>query len=121
MPAATSVSFAGGDCSKRRSRSPSRSHPATAPSWRPASRSSPASDPKPGGRIPDGELLFDWRDRWRVAYGEVTEPLDSPIAGIVKDVRPGIGIVVRATGRGVRAIVTLGGPTRGQLHVASWV
>lgn len=81
----------------------------------------PASDPAPGGRIPDGELLFEWRDRWRVAYGEVTEPLDSPIAGIVKDVRPGIGIVVRATGRGLRAIVTLGGPTRGQLHVASWV
>ena len=73
----------------------------------------PASDPAPGGRIPDGELLFEWRDRWRVAYGEVTEPLDSPIAGIVKDVRPGIGIVVRATGRGLRAIVTLGGPTRG--------
>jgi len=80
-----------------------------------------ASDPLPGGRIPDGELLFEWRDRWRVAYGEVTEPLDSPIAGIVKDVRPGIAIVVRATGRGVRAIVTLGGPTRGQLHVATWV
>ena len=81
----------------------------------------PSSEPVPGGRIPDGELLFDWRDRWRVAFGEVTEPLDSPIAGIVKDVRPGIGIVVRATGRGLRAIVTLGGPTRGQLHVASWV
>lgn len=80
-----------------------------------------ASEPVPGGRIPDGELLFEWRDRWRVAYGEVTEPLDSPIAGIVKDVRPGIGIVVRATGRGLRAIITLGGPTRGQLHVASWV
>jgi hypothetical protein len=81
----------------------------------------PSSEPVPGGRIPDGELLFEWRDRWRVAFGEVTEPLDSPIAGIVKDVRPGIGIVVRATGRGLRAIVTLGGPTRGQLHVASWV
>jgi hypothetical protein len=60
----------------------------------------PSSEPVPGGRIPDGELLFEWRDRWRVAFGEVTEPLDSPIAGIVKDVRPGIGIVVRATGRG---------------------
>lgn len=80
-----------------------------------------ASEPVPGGRIPDGELLFDWRDRWRVAHGDVTEAVDSPVAGIVKDVRPGIGIVVRATGRGVRAIVTLGGPTRGQLHVASWV
>src|SRR5690349_16622435 len=80
-----------------------------------------SSQPVAGGHIADGELLFDWKGRWRVASGEVTEPLDSPIAGIVKDVRPGIGIVVRATGRGVRAIVTLGGPTRGQLHVASWV
>ena len=80
-----------------------------------------ASDPQPGGRIPDGELLFEWRDRWRVVFGDVTEPLDSPVAGIVKDVRPGIGIVVRATGRGLRAIITLAGPTRGRLHVASWV
>ena len=80
-----------------------------------------SSDPAPGGRIPDGELLFDWRGRWRVAGGEVTEALDSPVSGIVKEVRAGIGVVVRATGRGLRAIVTLGGPTRGQLHVASWV
>lgn len=80
-----------------------------------------SSEPAPGGRIPAGELLFEWRGRWRVASGEVTEALDSPVAGIVKDVRPGIGVVVRTTGRGLRAIVTLGGPTRGQLHVASWV
>ena len=81
----------------------------------------PSSEPQPGARIPDGELLFDWRGHWRVAYGDVTEPLDSPIAGIVKEVRPGIGLVVRAEGRGLRAIITLGGPTRGELHVASWV
>lgn len=80
-----------------------------------------SSEPAPGGRIPAGELLFEWRGRWRVASGGVTEALDSPVAGIVKDVRPGIGVVVRTTGRGLRAIVTLGGPTRGQLHVASWV
>jgi hypothetical protein len=79
------------------------------------------SEPAPGGRIADGELLFDWRGRWRVAAGEVTEALDSPVSGIVKDVRAGIGVVVRATGRGLRAIVTLGGPTSGQLHVASWI
>lgn len=80
-----------------------------------------SSGPAPGGRIADGELLFDWRGRWRVASGEVTEPLDSPVAGIVRDVRAGSGIVIRATGRGLRAIVALGGPTRGRLHVASWV
>jgi hypothetical protein len=79
------------------------------------------SAPAPGGHIADGELLFDWRGRWRVVSGEVTEPVDSPVAGIVKDVRAGSAIVIRATGRGLRAIVALGGPTRGQLHVASWV
>src|SRR6476620_1521108 len=30
----------------------------------------PASaDPKPGGRVHEGELLFEWRERWRVAGG----------------------------------------------------
>ena len=79
------------------------------------------SAPAPGGHIADGELLFEWRGRWRVVSGDVTEPVDSPVAGIVKDVRAGSGIVIRATGRGLRAIVALGGPTRGRLHVASWV
>ncbi len=80
-----------------------------------------SAEPVPGGHIVDGELLFEWRGRWRVAGGEVTEPLDSPIAGIVREVRAGSAIVIRATGRGLRAIVALGGPTRGKLHVASWV
>lgn len=80
-----------------------------------------SAEPRPGGHIVDGELLFEWRGRWRVAGGEVTEPLDSPIAGIVREVRAGSAIVIRASGRGLRAIVTLGGPTRGRLHVASWV
>jgi len=80
-----------------------------------------AAGPQPGGHIVDGELLFDWRGRWRVAGGDVTEPIDSPIAGIVREVHPGTAIVVKATGRALRAIVALGGPTRGRLHVASWV
>jgi hypothetical protein len=77
--------------------------------------------PVPGARVADGELLFEWRGRWRVAGGEVSEPLESPFAGIVREVRPGSGIVIRATGRALGGIVALGGPTRGQLHVASWV
>jgi hypothetical protein len=80
-----------------------------------------SSEPRPGARIVDGELLFDWRGRWRVAGGEFTEPMDSPVAGIVREVQAGSAIVVRATGRAVRGIVTLGGPTRGRLHVASWI
>ncbi len=80
-----------------------------------------SSAPKPGSRIVDGELLFDWRGRWRVAGGEFHEPMDSPVSGIVREVRPGSSIVLRATGRAIRGIVTLGGPTRGRLHIASWI
>ena len=54
--------------------------------------------------------------RWRVAAGDITDPIETPFAGIVRDVRPGIGITIRAAGRGIRGIVALGGPTRGRLH-----
>lgn len=78
-----------------------------------------SADPRPGGRVAEGELLFAWHDRWRVAGGEVTETLDSPITGIVRDVRPGSAIVIQASGRALHGIVALGGPTRGRLHVAA--
>jgi hypothetical protein len=75
------------------------------------------SDPQPGRRIAEGELLFEWRGRWRVAGGELTEPLDTPVAGIVRDVRPGSAIVVRTSGRSMPGIVALGGPTHGRLRL----
>lgn len=80
-----------------------------------------SADPRPGGRVAEGELLFDWRGRWRVAGGEVTEPIETPVAGIVREVRPGTAIIVRATGRAMHGIVTLGGPAGGRLHVAAGV
>ena len=80
----------------------------------------PASaEPQPGGRVSEGELLFAWRDRWRIASGEVAESLDSPVTGIVRDVRPGSAIVIQAAGRALRGIVALGGPTRGRIHIAA--
>ena len=80
----------------------------------------PASaDPRPGARTSEGELLFLWRDHWRVAGGEVTETFDSPVTGIVREVRPGSAIVIQARGRGLKAIVALGGPSRGRLHIAA--
>jgi hypothetical protein len=66
-----------------------------------------------------GELLFAWRDSWRLATGEHGEPLDSPVAGIVREARPGVRIVVRAAGRAVPGIVAIGGPSRGRLELAS--
>jgi len=80
----------------------------------------PATDATvPGGHIAAGELLFEWRNRWRVAASEHTEPIETPIAGIVRDVRPGIAVVVRAAGRALRGIVVRGGPRRGHLHIGT--
>ena len=63
-----------------------------------------------------GEYVFLWHDRWRVALGDLSDPLESPFAGIVREVRPGVGITIRAAGRGIRGIVALGAPTRGRLQ-----
>ncbi len=60
--------------------------------------------------------MFSWRGRWRVASGTLSDPLETPLAGIVREVRPGTSITVRAAGRGLRGIVALGGPTRGRLQ-----
>jgi len=67
-------------------------------------------------RGPGGEYVFEWHGRWRIATGDITDALESPFAGIVREVRPGVGITIRAAGRGIRGIVALGGPTRGRLQ-----
>ena len=66
-----------------------------------------------------GELLFTWRGKWRLATGDVPDALESPVAGIIRDVQPGTSITLRATGQGIRGVVTLGGPTRGKLRLAT--
>jgi hypothetical protein len=87
-------------------------------------------EPRPGGRWagrsrrgddhgPTGEYLFEWGGRWRVAGGEVADPIETPFAGIVRDVRPGAGITIRAAGRGIRGVAALGGPTRGRLQAGA--
>ncbi|MFP5341617.1 MAG: hypothetical protein ACLGIJ_01640 [Candidatus Limnocylindria bacterium] len=69
----------------------------------------------PGERVAAGELLFRWRDRWRVAGGEIHEPLETPVAGIVREVRPGSAIVLAAEGRALVGVTVLGGSARGRL------
>jgi len=66
-----------------------------------------------------GELLFTWRGKWRLATGDVPDPLEAPVAGIVREVLPGTSITLRATGQGIRGVVALGGPTRGKLRLAT--
>ena len=72
------------------------------------------------GRRPlSGELLFPWRDGWRLATGEHGEPVESPVTGIVREVTPGVRIVVQAAGRALPGIVALGGPSHGRLELAT--
>lgn len=64
-----------------------------------------------------GELLFSSGGRWRIGIGEHHEPLEAPFSGIVREVRPGIGIRLQAPARGVLGREVLGGPTSGRLEV----
>lgn len=66
-----------------------------------------------------GELLFRSGGRWRIASGEHHEPLEAPFAGIVVDVRPGIGIRLRSPARGILGREVLAGPASGRLEVVA--
>ncbi len=68
---------------------------------------------------PEGELLFPWRGRWRVAAGEHPDPVEAPVTGVVRSVEPGIGVVLRAAGRALRGTRAIGSPTRGTLELAA--
>jgi hypothetical protein len=72
-----------------------------------------------GRAATSGEYLFPWKGRWRIVTGDIVDPLEVPLAGIVREVRPGTSITIRAAGRGIRGIVALGGPTRGRLAFAT--
>jgi len=72
-----------------------------------------------GGGAEAGELLYEHGGRWTIAAGEHAETVDCPLAGVVRDVRPGIGIRVRAQGRAVLGVEALGDPTHGRLSLGS--
>jgi hypothetical protein len=66
-----------------------------------------------------GELLYEHAGHWSLAAGEHPESVDCPLAGVVRDVRPGIGIRVRAQGRALVGVEALGDPTHGRLSLGS--
>jgi hypothetical protein len=72
---------------------------------------------KAGG--PVGELLFESGGRWRLATAEHADPLESPVAGIVREVRPGVALTIRASGSVLPATSALGGTSRGRLELAA--
>jgi hypothetical protein len=67
----------------------------------------------------EGERLFESNGRWRIAAGEHHDPLESPVSGIVREVRGGMGITLRAAGVGLRGAIALGDATRGRLEIAT--
>jgi hypothetical protein len=67
----------------------------------------------------DGELLFRSGGRWRIASGDRAEPLESPVAGVVHEVRPGAGVTLRSTANAIVGRAVLAGPSWGKLQVAT--
>jgi hypothetical protein len=64
-----------------------------------------------------GELLFEAGGRWRMSVGDHVELIETPVAGVVRDARAGMGITVQAEGRILRGVEAIGDPTRGVLAV----
>ncbi len=69
------------------------------------------------GRIGQGELLFRSGGRWRVATGELGDPLTAPFSGMVGSVAPGAGLSLRMEAQALVGADALGGPTVGKVHV----
>ena len=72
-----------------------------------------------GNGAESGELLFERGGHWSLAAGEHPEPIECPLAGVVRDVRPGLGIRIRAQGRALRGVEALGDATHGRLSLGS--
>jgi hypothetical protein len=66
-----------------------------------------------------GELLYEHDGHWTLAAGEHAEPVECPLSGVVRDIRPGIGIRVHAQGRCMLGVEALGDPTSGRLSLGS--
>jgi len=75
--------------------------------------------PRRAAGAAEGELVYEHAGRWRLAAGEHFEPIDCPVAGVVRDIRPGVGIRVRAEGRVLPGVEALGDPTSGRLSLGS--
>jgi hypothetical protein len=85
----------------------------------PGDRAAPLGSRTRDGEHLDGELLFRSGGRWRIASGDRAEPLESPVAGVVHEVRPGAGVTIRSTANGILGRTVLAGPSWGKLQVAT--
>jgi len=85
----------------------------------PGDRAAPLGSRTRDGEHLDGELLFRSGGRWRIASGDRAEPLESPVAGVVHEVRPGAGVTIRSTANGIVGRTVLAGPSWGKLQIAT--
>ena len=88
----------------------------------PGSRWAPAPGRRHRDREIEGELLAPVpgkSDRWRLVTGDHRVILQSPVAGVVTEVRPGAEIRVRPDGRALRAAFAAGSAARGRLELAT--
>lgn len=58
-------------------------------------------------------------DRWRIVTAEHRDPVETPVRGTVREVRPGVALRIRMAGRFLRGILAVGSATRGRLEVAT--
>jgi len=98
-------------------------------------QSAPDDEARPGdrfvplpGRVPslrgrpdplEVELLHRPPSGWRVVSGEVADTVDAPAAGIVREVRSGVGLTVALEGHALLGWSVAGGPARGRLVMAT--
>jgi hypothetical protein len=85
--------------------------------WTPGDRS--AGRLRRGGDATAGELLYEHDGHWTIATGEHAEPVDCPVTGVVREVRAGVGIRIRAQGRALLGVEALGDPTSGRLSLGT--
>lgn len=71
-----------------------------------------------GAGVASGELLAPALRGWLAVVGDRTDVVEAPVAGIVREVRPGIGIALATAAVGIAGVAIAGGPTRGPLEVA---
>lgn len=87
--------------------------------WMTAGQTGATAKLRRGPGAEAGELLYEHDGHWALAAGEHAEAVECPLAGVVRDVRPGIGIRVRAQGRTLLGVEALGDPTSGRLSLGS--
>jgi hypothetical protein len=98
-------------------------------------RSQPDADARSGDRFAPGasrltslrgradphevELLHHAPAGWRGIAGEVADTIEAPMAGIVRELRRGVGLTIAFEGHALCGSFVIGGPSSGRLAVAA--